>query len=146
MRVYRERATTAIARCGGHVASYAGDGILAFFGYPQAREDAAERSVRAGLAIIEATGDVKSRQGPALKARVGIATGLVVNDQAGASAEAQVAVGRPLTVAAEMQGSRSPERSSSPTARARCSAVCSRSRISAITSSRARPKRCARGR
>jgi predicted ATPase/class 3 adenylate cyclase len=103
MRVHRERVTAAIARCGGHVASYAGDGVLAFFGYPQAREDAAERSVRAGLAIIEAMDDLKSRQGAALKARVGIATGLVVNDQAGESASAQVAVGRPLTVAAEMQ-------------------------------------------
>jgi predicted ATPase len=85
------------------VASYAGDGVLAFFGYPKAREDAAERSVRAGLAIIEATDGLKSGPGPALKARVGIATGLVVNDQAGGGAQEQVAVGKPLNVAAELQ-------------------------------------------
>ena len=100
MRVYRERSAGAIAACGGHVASYAGDGVLAFFGYPKAREDAAERSVRAGLAIIEATDGLKSS--PAVKARVGIATGLVINDQAGGALE-QVAVGKPLSVAAELE-------------------------------------------
>src|SRR5918998_6003149 len=57
MRGYWDRCAAAIARCGGHVARYVGDGGLALFGYPHAREDAAERSVRAGLAIIEAVGD-----------------------------------------------------------------------------------------
>ena len=54
-----------------------GDGVLVYFGYPQAHEDDAERAVRAGLACIDAVGrlDVKS---VALQARVGIATGLAV--------------------------------------------------------------------
>ncbi len=64
MRVYRERCAGAIAACGGHVASYAGDGVLAFFGYPRAREDAAERAVRAGLAIVEATDGSEARARP----------------------------------------------------------------------------------
>ena len=54
IRAYQELCAAAIARCGGHVASYMGDGVLAYFGYPQAHEDAAERAVRAGLAIVEA--------------------------------------------------------------------------------------------
>ena len=108
MRVYRERCAGAIAACGGHVASYAGDGVLAFFGYPRAREDAAERAVRAGLAIVEATDGLKPELGPALKPRVGIATGLVVNDQGVGGALEQVAVGKPLGIAAELQASADP--------------------------------------
>jgi len=62
---------------GGFVARYMGDGVLVYFGYPQAHEDDAERAVRAGLACIDAVGrlEVKSAK---LQARVGIATGLVV--------------------------------------------------------------------
>ena len=108
MRVYRERCAGAIAACGGHVASYAGDGVLAFFGYPRAREDAAERAVRAGLAIVEATDGLKPELGPALKPRVGIATGLVVNDQGVGGALEQVAVGKPLGIAADLQANAEP--------------------------------------
>jgi class 3 adenylate cyclase/predicted ATPase len=108
MRAYRERCAGAIAACGGHVASYVDDGVLAFFGYPRAREDAAERSVRAGLAIIAAIDSLKSGSGPALRARVGIATGLVVNDQVSGGTLEQVAVGKPLTVAAELQAMAKP--------------------------------------
>src|SRR6516225_5840063 len=61
----------------GFVAKYVGDGVLAYFGYPRAHEDDAERAVRAGLGLIDSVGrlDVKSVK---LQARVGIATGLVV--------------------------------------------------------------------
>src|SRR6516225_5329270 len=61
----------------GFVAKYMGDGVLVYFGYPQAHEDDAERAVRAGLGVIDAVGrlDVRSVK---LQARVGIATGLVV--------------------------------------------------------------------
>src|SRR5262245_3189966 len=61
----------------GFVAKYMGDGVLVYFGYPQAHEDDAERAVRAGLGVIDGVGrlDVKSVE---LQARVGIATGLVV--------------------------------------------------------------------
>src|SRR5215831_12140955 len=60
----------------GFVAKYMGDGVLAYFGYPQAHEDDAERAVRAGLALIAAVTGLKMRA--ALQTRVGIATGLVV--------------------------------------------------------------------
>ena len=63
LRAYQECCTAAIVRLGGHVARYLGDGVLAYFGYPRAQEDAAERAVRAGLAIVEAT-DRLPRPGP----------------------------------------------------------------------------------
>lgn len=103
MRGYRERCAAAIARCGGHVASYAGDGVLAFFGYPHAREDAPERAVHAGLAIAETAEDPRPDAGSALQVRVGIATGLVVDAQAGEGARETVAVGKPLNLAARLQ-------------------------------------------
>ncbi|XSC48181.1 adenylate/guanylate cyclase domain-containing protein [Bradyrhizobium sp. RDT10] len=55
-----------------------GDGVLVYFGWPQAHEDEAERAVRSGLAIVEAVERLEKRAGVALSARVGIATGLVV--------------------------------------------------------------------
>ena len=80
-----------------------GDGVLAYFGYPHAREDAAERAVRAGLAIVEAAAELKTGPDLALQLRVGIATGLVVNDQIGEGAQGQVTVGKPLNLAARLQ-------------------------------------------
>jgi class 3 adenylate cyclase len=72
--------TGLVARFNGFVARYMGDGVLVYFGYPQANEDDAERAVRAGLAITEAIGRLNTIAGPpgTLGARVGIATGLVV--------------------------------------------------------------------
>src|SRR5262249_13196048 len=61
---------------GGFVAQYLGDGVLLYFGYPQAQEDDAERAVRAGLALTAAVAGLKTRA--SLRIRVGIATGLVV--------------------------------------------------------------------
>ena len=68
---------SAVRRFDGFVAKYMGDGILIYFGYPRAHEDDVERSIRAGLAVIDAVGrlDIGSVK---LRARVGIATGLVV--------------------------------------------------------------------
>ena len=63
-------------RFGGFVAKYMGDGVLVYFGYPQAHEDDAERAVRAGLELVQAVGGLQS--GVSLQTRVGIATGLVV--------------------------------------------------------------------
>src|SRR5437870_13549623 len=64
------------ARYGGFVAKYMGDGVLVYFGYPQAHEYDAEQAVRTGLALVDAVGEL---QGPQrLQVRVGIATGLVV--------------------------------------------------------------------
>ena len=74
---YHRCVTEIVEGFGGFVARYMGDGVLVYFGYPQAHEDDAERAVRAGLACIDAVGrlEVKSAK---LQARVGIATGLVV--------------------------------------------------------------------
>jgi class 3 adenylate cyclase/tetratricopeptide (TPR) repeat protein len=69
---------TEIKRLGGMVAQYLGDGVLAYFGYPAAHEDDAERAVRAGLSILDAVRTSKSVQGVALQTRIGIATGVVV--------------------------------------------------------------------
>ena len=65
-----------VARFDGFVARYMGDGVLAFFGYPQAHEDDAERAVRTGLAVVDAIGQVRARS--RLQVRVGIAAGVVV--------------------------------------------------------------------
>jgi class 3 adenylate cyclase len=65
-----------VRRFGGFVAKYMGDGVLIYFGYPEAHEDDAERAVRAGLELITAVSDLKTHA--ALQTRVGIATGLVV--------------------------------------------------------------------
>src|SRR5882672_11073956 len=73
---YQRRCAEVIAKSGGFVARYMGDGILAYFGYPQAHEEDAERAVRAGLELIEAVAGLKTRA--TLQAHVGIATGLVV--------------------------------------------------------------------
>ena len=74
---YHRAVAKIIAESDGFVSRYMGDGVLVYFGYPQAHEDDAKRAVRAGLACIDAVGrlDVKS---VALQARVGIATGLAV--------------------------------------------------------------------
>src|SRR5438105_7380880 len=74
---YHRVVTEVVAGFDGFVAKYMGDGVLAYFGYPRAHEDDAERAVRAGLGLIDAVGrlDVASAK---LQARVGIATGLVV--------------------------------------------------------------------
>jgi hypothetical protein len=79
LRQYRDACTAVIAKYDGFIAQYLGDGILVYFGFPQAQEHAAERAVRAGLEIVEKVGQLKQQpDGPALQARVGIATGLVV--------------------------------------------------------------------
>jgi class 3 adenylate cyclase len=67
-----------ITRAGGFVARYMGDGVLAYFGYPQVHEHAAERAVRAGLSLVEEVPKLKTAAGVPLQVRVGIATGLVV--------------------------------------------------------------------
>src|SRR3954454_19635089 len=77
LRAYQNTVTGEIARVHGHVAKLMGDGVLAYFGWPQAHEDEAECAVRAGLAITEAVRRL-SPAGEPLAARVGIATGLVV--------------------------------------------------------------------
>jgi class 3 adenylate cyclase/tetratricopeptide (TPR) repeat protein len=87
---YHRAAAEAITRFGGHVAKYLGDGVMAFFGYPEAHDNDAERSARAGLAILEAIRKLNQQPGRTqLSARVGIHSGAVVVG-AGASEDADV--------------------------------------------------------
>jgi class 3 adenylate cyclase/pimeloyl-ACP methyl ester carboxylesterase len=78
LATYHQTVAAEVARFGGYIARLMGDGVLVYFGWPQAYEDAAERAVRAGLAIVEAVEHLEERISGALSARVGIATGLVV--------------------------------------------------------------------
>ena len=73
---YQKCAAQVVERFGGFLAKYMGDGVLVYFGYPQAHEDDAERAVRAGLELIQAVAGLKSSAPQ--QTRVGIATGLVV--------------------------------------------------------------------
>ncbi|WP_161852512.1 alpha/beta fold hydrolase [Bradyrhizobium sp. CCBAU 051011] len=77
LSAYHQTVASAVTRFEGYIARFLGDGVLVYFGWPQAHEDDAERAVRAGLAIVEAVERLE-RAGGALSARVGIATGLVV--------------------------------------------------------------------
>jgi class 3 adenylate cyclase len=78
LRQYRDACVASIAKYEGFIAQYLGDGVLAYFGFPQAQEDAAERAVRAGLEIVEKVRQLKQPDGQPLQARVGIVTGLAV--------------------------------------------------------------------
>ena len=104
INAYHRAVADTVARFDGFVAKYMGDGVLIYFGYPQAHEDDAERSVRAGLALIEA---VAKLSGPApLRVRIGIATGLaVVGDLIGSgAAQERGVVGETPNLAARVQG------------------------------------------
>ena len=67
IRAYQDCCAEVVERWGGHVAKYMGDGVLAYFGWPQAHEDEAERAVRAGLAIAEAVGEAGDAGGRAAR-------------------------------------------------------------------------------
>jgi class 3 adenylate cyclase len=92
--LYHRCCADRIGHAGGFVAKYMGDGVLAYFGYPQAHEHDAERAVQAGLAIVEAAPKLVSAAGSTLHVRVGIATGLVVVGDLIGSGEAQERGGR----------------------------------------------------
>ena len=101
---YQKCVADTVGRFGGFVAKYMGDGVLIYFGYPQAHEDDAERAVRAGLQLVAAVGALKTHA--PLQARVGIATGLVVvGDLIGSGAsQEQAIVGDTPNLAARLQG------------------------------------------
>jgi class 3 adenylate cyclase/predicted ATPase len=101
---YQKCVAETVRRFGGFVAKYMGDGVLIYFGYPQAHEDDAERAVRAGLELVAAVTALKSPV--SLQTRVGIATGLVVvGDLIGSGAsQEQAIVGETPNLAARLQG------------------------------------------
>jgi class 3 adenylate cyclase len=105
IRAYQDACSGAIARYDGFVAKFMGDGILAYFGYPRAHEDDAERAVRSGLEISTALAKLGTLAEDQLKVRIGIATGLViVGDLIGqGSAQEQSVVGDTPNLAARLQ-------------------------------------------
>jgi class 3 adenylate cyclase/tetratricopeptide (TPR) repeat protein len=104
MSAYQKCVAETVRRFGGYVAKYMGDGVLVYFGYPQAHEHDAERAVRAGLGLVAAVSGLKTHV--SLQSRVGIATGLVVVGDITGSGEAQERgiVGDTPNLAARLQG------------------------------------------
>jgi class 3 adenylate cyclase len=110
LAAYQRCCAGLIARNGGFVAQYVGDGVLAYFGYPRAHEHDAERAVRAGLAIVEAAPKLKTAAQAPLRVRVGIATGIVVVGDLLGSGESQErgVIGDTPNLAARLQGIAAP--------------------------------------
>jgi class 3 adenylate cyclase/predicted ATPase len=108
---YHRRCGEVIAEAGGFVARYLGDGVLAYFGYPHAHENDAERAVRAGLALVDAVAKLDDSKGTALRVRVGIATGLVVvrDVLSDGTAQEQAVIGETPNLAARLQSVAEPD-------------------------------------
>jgi len=113
MRAYYDACTEVIRRHEGHIASYQGDGLMIYFGYPHAHEDDAERAVRAGLDVLtkierELNPMLAARSGTRLSGRIGIHTGsVVVGDLGGAGREA-LAIGETVNLAHRLQSTAAP--------------------------------------
>jgi class 3 adenylate cyclase/predicted ATPase len=108
VRAYQSTSAEVIQHFDGHIAQLLGDGLLVYFGYPQAHEDDARRAVQTGLGIVEAIGTLNTRleqeHGICLAVRVGIHTGLVVVGMMGEGRQEQLALGETPNVAARVQG------------------------------------------
>jgi class 3 adenylate cyclase len=109
VRAYQRVCSEIITRFDGHIAQLLGDGLLIYFGYPQAHEDDPQRAVRTGLEILAAMGDLNTRlkgeKGIQLGLRMGIHTGLVVvGEMGGAGRQEQLALGETPNIAARIQG------------------------------------------
>ncbi len=109
IRAYQNAVAGEITRFEGHVAKFMGDGVLAYFGWPRAHEDEAERAVRAGLAIVAAVTKLTGGGEP-MTCRIGIATGLVVvGDIVGEGAAKEEAIaGETPNLASRLQGAAEP--------------------------------------
>src|SRR5215813_12901419 len=115
IRAYRESCAAAISRFGGYLAKYIGDGLLVYFGYPQAHEDDAQRAVRTALGIVEAIQQLSfpTIQFPCpLQVRIGIHTGLVVAGEMGVGDQPEplAIVGETPNIAARLQEQAHPNR------------------------------------
>jgi len=102
---YQDAVAGCVARYGGYLAKFLGDGVLAYFGWPQDFEDQAERAVRAGLAAVRAVEEIALDGRKELRARVGIATGqVVIGDLIGATAsELEAVTGETPNLASRLQ-------------------------------------------
>jgi class 3 adenylate cyclase/tetratricopeptide (TPR) repeat protein len=105
INAYQKSCAAVVERYDGQIAKYMGDGVLAYFGYPQAHEEDPERAVRAALDLVQAVRDLAPRPELALEVRVGIATGLVVvGDLIGeGAAKEQAVIGNTPNLAARLQ-------------------------------------------
>src|SRR4030095_8425658 len=107
---YHRATAEAITRFGGYVAKYLGDGVMAYFGWPQAHDNDAERAARAGLAILDGIAALNDRDAksdrPTLSVRVGIDTGNVVIGKGGGS-ESEI-FGDAANIAARVQSAADP--------------------------------------
>jgi hypothetical protein len=109
VRAYQKVCTEVIQRYEGHIAQLLGDGLLVYFGYPQAHEDDAQRAVRTGLGILDTLGNLnqglQQAKGIQLGVHIGIHTGLVViGDMGGAGRQEQLALGEVPNVCSRIQG------------------------------------------
>src|SRR5580692_1928937 len=111
IRRYQDAAAGAIGRFGGFVAKFMGDGVLAYFGFPRAFEDAAERAIRAAIGILAEVGGIAGPDGTRLQARIGVATGLVVVGEivGTGSAQERTIVGETPNLAARLQSLAAPD-------------------------------------
>ena len=111
IRRYQDAVAGAIGRFGGFVAKFMGDGVLAYFGFPRAFEDAAERAVRAAINILAEVAGIELPDGTRVQARLGIATGLVVVGEIVGSGAAQerAIVGETPNLAARLQALAAPD-------------------------------------
>ncbi len=109
VRRFKEICTTSVARFGGHVASFMGDGAMIYFGYPHALEDAASRAIHAGLDILDGLKRMEGQE--RLRARVGVSTGLVVvgTIHGDGLKEHDVVMGRTPNLAARLQSLAEPD-------------------------------------
>ena len=107
---YHRCCANQITKAGGFVAKYMGDGVLSYFGYPQAHEDDAERGVSCALGLVDAVSQLVTGAGAPLQVRVGLATGLVVvGDLLGeGAAQEQAVVGETPNLAARLQAAAEP--------------------------------------
>ncbi|MCA1477645.1 adenylate/guanylate cyclase domain-containing protein [Bradyrhizobium sp. NBAIM08] len=105
LQAYHNTVVGEIDRFEGHIAKFLGDGVLAYFGWPRAHEDEAERAVRAGLRVTKAVASLTEPSGATLAARVGIATGLVVVGELIGEGEARerAVIGETPNLAARLQ-------------------------------------------
>ena len=110
LKRYQNAAAGAVARFGGFVAKFMGDGILAYFGFPRALEDSAERAIRAAISILADVGEVLRPDGDPVQARIGVATGLVVVGEVigTGSAQERTVVGDTPNLAARLQAVAAP--------------------------------------
>ncbi len=111
IRRYQDAVAGAIGRYGGFVAKFMGDGVLAYFGFPRAFEDAAERAVRAAIGILSEVGDIELPDNTRVQARIGIATGLVVVGEiiGTGTAQERTIVGETPNLAARLQALAGPD-------------------------------------